>query len=71
MRGPGADLVMAISGSGNSPSVVKAVECQPAGCKTLVLTGRDGGELGRAGQLNIKCPCSAWGIEVLNMSSAT
>jgi D-sedoheptulose 7-phosphate isomerase len=49
------DLVMAISGSGNSPNVVRAVhygnEC---GCRTLALTGRDGGKLGAAAQLNVQ-----------------
>ena len=35
------DLVMAVSGSGNSPSVVKAVEyANSAGCKTIALTGQ-------------------------------
>ena len=41
------DLVMAISGSGNSPNVVNAVEyANSIGCRTLALTGRDGGKLG-------------------------
>ncbi len=56
------DLVMAISASGNSPNVVKAVEyANEAGCKTIVLTGRDGGKLGRAGQLNIHVPAEHMG----------
>jgi D-sedoheptulose 7-phosphate isomerase len=56
------DLVMAISGSGNSPNVVKAVEyANEAGCKTIVLTGRDGGKLSRAGQLNIQVPVQHMG----------
>ena len=43
--GPG-DLVMAISGSGNSPNVLRAVEyANSTGCRTLALTGRDGGAL--------------------------
>jgi D-sedoheptulose 7-phosphate isomerase len=49
------DLVMAISGSGNSPNVVQAVEyANSIGCKTLALTGRDGGKLGRLAQLNLQ-----------------
>lgn len=49
------DLVMAISGSGNSPNVIRAVEYANAiGCKTLALTGRDGGKLGPLAQLNIQ-----------------
>jgi D-sedoheptulose 7-phosphate isomerase len=51
------DLVMAISGSGNSPNVVCAIEyANSAGCKTLALTGRDGGKLGPLAQLNIQVP---------------
>jgi D-sedoheptulose 7-phosphate isomerase len=56
------DLVLAISASGNSPNVVKAVEyANEAGCKTIALTGRDGGQLGRAGQLNIHVPAQHMG----------
>jgi D-sedoheptulose 7-phosphate isomerase len=48
------DLVMAISGSGNSPNVLRAVEyANSIGCRTLALTGRDGGKLGAMTQLNI------------------
>jgi len=48
------DLVMCISGSGNSPNVVRAMEyANSIGCKTLALTGRDGGKLGPLAQLNI------------------
>ncbi len=49
------DLVLAISGSGNSPNVLRAVEyANSAGCKTIALTGRDGGKLGSMAQLNIQ-----------------
>ncbi|MCU0246001.1 MAG: SIS domain-containing protein [Bryobacter sp.] len=51
------DLVMAISGSGNSPNVIKVVEYANAlGCRTIGLTGRDGGTLGRIAQLNVQAP---------------
>ncbi|HLH04852.1 MAG TPA: SIS domain-containing protein [Bryobacteraceae bacterium] len=51
------DVLIAISGSGNSPNVVSAVEyANRAGCKTIALTGRDGGKLGRAAQLEIRVP---------------
>jgi D-sedoheptulose 7-phosphate isomerase len=51
------DLVMAISGSGNSPNVLRALEYgNSIGCKTLALTGRDGGKLGPMAQLNIQVP---------------
>lgn len=49
------DLVMGISGSGNSPNVLRAMEyANSIGCKTLALTGRDGGKLGPLAQLNIQ-----------------
>lgn len=48
------DLYMAISGSGNSPNVVRAMEyANSIGCHTLALTGRDGGKLGAMAELNI------------------
>ena len=49
------DLVIAISGSGNSPNVLRAVEYgNGIGCKTIGLTGRDGGKLGQMAGLNIQ-----------------
>jgi D-sedoheptulose 7-phosphate isomerase len=51
------DLVMGISGSGNSPNVLRAIEyANSIGCKTVALTGRDGGKLGPLAQLNIQVP---------------
>ncbi|MBC8164942.1 MAG: SIS domain-containing protein [Bryobacteraceae bacterium] len=51
------DVLMAISGSGNSPNVLNAVEfANSAGCKTIGLTGRDGGKLGPMTHLNIQVP---------------
>ena len=51
------DLYMAISGSGNSPNVVRAMEyANSIGCRTLALTGRDGGRLGALANLNIHVP---------------
>jgi len=51
------DLLIAISGSGNSPNVVRAAEyANQTGCRTIGLTGRDGGRLGREVQLNILAP---------------
>jgi D-sedoheptulose 7-phosphate isomerase len=56
------DLVMAISGSGNSPNVLRAVEYANAiGCRTIALTGRDGGKLGPLAQLNIQVPAPHMG----------
>ena len=49
------DVVMGISGSGNSPNVIRALEyANSIGCKTIALTGRDGGKLGPLAQLNIQ-----------------
>jgi D-sedoheptulose 7-phosphate isomerase len=51
------DIYMAISGSGNSPNVIRAMEyANSLGCRTLALTGRDGGVLGPMAQLNIQVP---------------
>jgi D-sedoheptulose 7-phosphate isomerase len=49
------DVVLAISGSGNSPNVLRAIEwANSAGCSTIALSGRDGGKLGAMAQLNIQ-----------------
>lgn len=49
------DILMAISGSGNSPNVLRAVEyANSIGCRTIALTGRNGGKLGPLAQLNIQ-----------------
>jgi D-sedoheptulose 7-phosphate isomerase len=51
------DIVMTISGSGNSPNVLAATEtAKKIGCKTIALTGRDGGKLGPLADLNIQAP---------------
>jgi D-sedoheptulose 7-phosphate isomerase len=51
------DLVMAISGSGNSPNVLRVLEyANSIGCRTIALTGRDGGKLGPLAELNIQVP---------------
>lgn len=48
------DVLVAISGSGNSPNVVEAARfARSAGCRTIGLTGRDGGKLAQAVELNI------------------
>lgn len=63
------DLVMALSGSGNSPNVIRAVEyANSIGCRTLALTGRDGGRLGALAQLNLQVPVPHMGrIEDVHM----
>jgi D-sedoheptulose 7-phosphate isomerase len=49
------DVVIAVSGSGNSPNVLRAVEyAKSIGCRTIGLSGRDGGALGRLVELNLQ-----------------
>ena len=49
------DVVMAISGSGNSPNVLRAVEyASSIGCRTIALSGRNGGKLGPLAEVNIQ-----------------
>lgn len=51
------DVVVAISASGNSPNVVKAVEYANAnGAVTVALTGFDGGKLRRDASLSVHIP---------------
>jgi D-sedoheptulose 7-phosphate isomerase len=51
------DVVLGISGSGNSPNVLRAIEyANSIGCKTISLTGRDGGKLAPMAGLNIQVP---------------
>ncbi len=48
------DVVMAVSGSGNSPNVLRAMETASAiGCHTIALSGRDGGALCKLAELNL------------------
>src|ERR1700694_4175886 len=49
------DVVMLISGSGNSPNVLRAAEyARSINCRTIALTGRDGGKLGPLAELQIR-----------------
>lgn len=51
------DLFMGISGSGNSPNVIRAMEyARSIGCRTVALTGRDGGKLAPLADLSIQVP---------------
>jgi D-sedoheptulose 7-phosphate isomerase len=48
------DLVLAITGSGNSRNVIRALEYATAlGCRRIALTGRDGGKTGLLADLHI------------------
>jgi len=49
------DVFIAISGSGNSPNVLCAMDyANSVGCETIALTGRDGGKLGPMAKLQIR-----------------
>ena len=49
------DVLLAISGSGNSPNVICAVDyANSIGCTTIGLTGRDGGQLASRAHLEIR-----------------
>jgi D-sedoheptulose 7-phosphate isomerase len=63
------DLFLGISGSGNSPNVLRAIEyANSVGCRTIALTGRDGGKLGPLAQLNIQVEVTHMGrIEEAHM----
>jgi D-sedoheptulose 7-phosphate isomerase len=48
------DVLIAVSGSGNSPNVIRAVEyANSIGCLTIGLSGRDGGKLAPLSQLSV------------------
>jgi D-sedoheptulose 7-phosphate isomerase len=51
------DVVFGISTSGGSPNVVAAIDAARArGLRTLALTGRDGGAVGRSADIHINVP---------------
>jgi D-sedoheptulose 7-phosphate isomerase len=57
------DVVVLISGSGNSPNVVKAAQgAKQKGCRVISLTGRDGGKLGPLADLHINIPVQHMGM---------
>jgi len=48
------DVVIAFSGSGNSPNVVEVLRyANSIGCRTVAFTGRDGGRLGPLAEIHI------------------
>ncbi len=57
-----ADVVIAISGSGNSPNVLRAVEyANSIGCTTVGMSGFDGGRLAQLAKHVLVVPCSHMG----------
>jgi D-sedoheptulose 7-phosphate isomerase len=62
LAGPG-DLLLAISGSGNSPNILKAVDWANAnGMETVGITGFGGGTLKEIAQFNLHVPIDDMGI---------
>jgi len=63
------DVLIAISGSGNSPNVLKAMEyANSIGCRTIAMTGRDGGKLAPMAEINIQARIPHMGrIEDIHM----
>jgi D-sedoheptulose 7-phosphate isomerase len=59
-HGQAGDVLVAISTSGASPNVLRAVETARArGLVTIGLTGRDGGELGGMVDVHLHVPSSS------------
>ena len=57
--GQSGDVILGISTSGSSKNVILAVEeAKKKGLKTIVLTGKDGGELAGLADLEIRAPYS-------------
>ncbi|MEO1927094.1 MAG: D-sedoheptulose 7-phosphate isomerase [Nautiliaceae bacterium] len=55
--GKKGDILIAISTSGNSLNVIKAIESvRKIGCKVITLTGKDGGKMKNLGDVNIVIP---------------
>jgi D-sedoheptulose 7-phosphate isomerase len=51
------DLVIGISGSGNSPNVLKAIEfAKSANAETIGITGYNGGKLGETADIHLNVP---------------
>lgn len=57
------DVCFAVSSSGNSPNIVKAVEyAKLSGCTVLALTGFDGGKLRSLADYSLHVPIKNYGI---------
>ena len=63
------DVVVGICTTGNTPNVVNAIEYASwIGCRTIGITGGDGGEVARLAELAIEVPVShVGGIEDVHM----
>lgn len=58
-----ADVLIAISGSGDSPNVLEALRwARDKGLHTWAVTGRNGGEAGRIAENSVNVPCDDMGM---------
>jgi phosphoheptose isomerase len=58
--GRAGDVALGISTSGGSPNVLAALEAARAkGLKTIALTGKDGGAVGRAAAIHVNVPAQS------------
>lgn len=61
--GEPGDLLIAISGSGNSPNILRAVEwAKEHGIDTIGVTGFDGGKLRQIADKNVHAPSNDMGV---------
>lgn len=63
--GKAGDVLLAISTSGNSRNVIKATKAaQAQGMKVVALTGKDGGELSKIADVEVRAPKSQYADRV-------
>ena len=54
------DVLLVISGSGNSPSIVEAADtAKAAGMRVVAMTGFDGGKVGAMADVHVHVPCNS------------
>jgi D-sedoheptulose 7-phosphate isomerase len=59
--GAPGDVLLAISCSGNSPNIIKAIQAAKIkGIHVIALTGKDGGEAGKLSDIEIRAPHSEY-----------
>jgi D-sedoheptulose 7-phosphate isomerase/D-glycero-D-manno-heptose 1,7-bisphosphate phosphatase len=57
------DVLLTISSSGNSPNIIKAIECaQARGLTTIAMTGFDGGQARRLAQISLHVEVGNYGV---------
>jgi D-sedoheptulose 7-phosphate isomerase len=57
------DVLLTISSSGNSPNIIKAIECaQARGLTTIAMTGFDGGQARQLAQISLHVEVGNYGV---------